>query len=71
MKDQPQFMIKIKMAEARIDHGPGYRVYFAQSGNRVVLLLLGGSKKTQQTDIKKAQSFWVDWEKGAQSEQDH
>jgi len=49
--------------EARIDHGPGYRVYFAQSGNRVVLLLLGGSKKTQQPDITKAQSFWVDWEK--------
>jgi putative addiction module killer protein len=49
--------------EARIDHGPGYRVYFSQSGNRVVLLLLGGNKKTQQTDITKAQAFWVDWQK--------
>lgn len=42
------------VSELRIDYGPGYRVYFIQKGNDLVLLLLGGSKKTQQQDIQKA-----------------
>ena len=40
--------------ELRVDHGPGYRVYYALSGRRVVLLLMGGSKRTQNADIKTA-----------------
>ena len=38
--------------ELRVDHGPGYRVYFTTEGNSVVLLLVGGSKGTQDNDIK-------------------
>jgi putative addiction module killer protein len=37
--------------ELWVDHGPGYRVYFAIEGNYLVLLLLGGDKSTQQRDI--------------------
>lgn len=38
----------------RIDYGPGYRVYFTKRGGEVVILLAGGNKRTQATDIKTA-----------------
>jgi putative addiction module killer protein len=47
--------------ELRIDHGPGYRVYFGQVGRRIVLLLCGGDKATQSKDIEQAQSYWADF----------
>ncbi|MBS9425883.1 type II toxin-antitoxin system RelE/ParE family toxin [Photorhabdus caribbeanensis] len=37
--------------ELRIDQGPGYRVYYSQVGNEIVLLLFGGDKRTQDADI--------------------
>ena len=40
--------------ELKIDFGPGYRVYYTQRGSRLVLLLAGGDKSTQQSDIKRA-----------------
>jgi putative addiction module killer protein len=43
------------VSEMRIDYGPGYRVYFTQSGREVVVLLAGGDKRTQTADIKAAQ----------------
>lgn len=47
--------------ELRIDHGPGYRVYFGRDGQKVILLLLGGSKGTQERDIAKAKEYWRDY----------
>lgn len=47
--------------ELRIDVGPGYRVYYARSGKTVVLLLCGGSKRTQYADIDRACAYWRDW----------
>ena len=47
--------------ELRIDHGPGYRVYYAQAGKKLILLLIGGDKNKQQSDINKAVGFWKDW----------
>lgn len=47
--------------ELRIAAGPGYRVYYALSGRRVVLLLGGGDKRTQTSDIDKAVSYLEDW----------
>ena len=48
--------------ELRIDYGPGYRVYYAFAGSSIVLLLLGGDKRTQQRDIETAQSYWRDYQ---------
>lgn len=49
--------------ELRIDTGPGYRVYYARAGKTVVLLLCGGSKRTQDADIRKACEYWRDWQR--------
>lgn len=42
------------VGELRIDYGPGYRVYFCRRGKVIILLLCGGTKKTQTRDIRKA-----------------
>ena len=46
--------------ELRIDFGPGYRVYVGIDGDEIILLW-GGTKKTQDDDIKKAIGFWRDY----------
>jgi putative addiction module killer protein len=46
------------VSEMKIDFGPGYRVYFAQEGRVVYLLLCGGDKSTQRADIKHAKAMW-------------
>ncbi len=49
--------------ELRIHVGPGYRVYCARYGKKVVLLLCGGDKSTQSADIKRAKAFWEEWKR--------
>lgn len=49
------------VSEMRINVGPGYRVYFAQRGNTLILLLCGGTKKSQQADIEEAKRLFADW----------
>jgi putative addiction module killer protein len=49
--------------EFRIDFGPGYRVYLGRDGERLVILLGGGSKSRQQNDIAAAQARWVDYKR--------
>lgn len=51
------------MWELRIDHGPGYRVYYARTGKRFLLLLLGADKRRQQADIEKALGYWADYQR--------
>lgn len=45
------------IGEMRIDHGPGYRIYFAKDGETVYLLLCGGDKSSQKKDIKEAKKI--------------
>jgi len=45
------------VSELRINYGPGYRVYFIKQGETVVILLAGGSKSTQQADIRQAKNL--------------
>lgn len=45
------------VSELRIDHGPGYRVYFTQRGRMLIVLLCGGDKNSQTKDIKAAKTL--------------
>jgi putative addiction module killer protein len=49
------------VCELRIDWGPGYRVYYAMIGRECVLLLCGGDKRKQSTDIKRALAYLKDY----------
>jgi putative addiction module killer protein len=42
----------------KINYSKGYRVYFKEKGGKIILLLIGGDKSTQQKDIKKAKEIW-------------
>jgi putative addiction module killer protein len=53
------------VSELRIDYGPGYRVYLQRQGNLLVLLLAGGSKRTQDADIAKAKQLAKEAHNGA------
>lgn len=45
--------------EARLQFGPGYRIYFAKDGTTILLLLTGGDKATQSKDIDRARRYWA------------
>lgn len=47
--------------ELKIYFGPGYRVYFGIDGPVLVILLCGGDKHSQRTDIEKAKRYWADY----------
>lgn len=53
--------LKQSIMELRIDHGPGYRVYFTMRGEQMVLLLAGGDKGSQEADIERAIRIASDW----------
>lgn len=50
------------VSELRIDYGPGYRVYYTQKSQRLILLLTGGDKSRQQADIEQARALAAAWE---------
>lgn len=49
------------VSELRISYGSGYRVYFLREGDRLIMLLAGGDKSTQETDIKAAHTIADTW----------
>jgi|SRR5689334_4328055 len=48
--------------ELRVDHGPGYRIYCAEDGDQLVILLCGGDKRRQKRDIETAHEYWKDYQ---------
>jgi len=48
--------------ELRVDCGPGYRIYYARARRQLILLLSGGDKRRQATDIERAVNYWQDWQ---------
>ncbi|MFC3552514.1 type II toxin-antitoxin system RelE/ParE family toxin [Lysobacter cavernae] len=54
--------LKGGVSEMKIDYGPGYRVYYTYRNQTLVLLLCGGTKSTQDQDIKLAQDIAKQWE---------
>ena len=53
------------VSELRIDYGPGYRIYYAKISISSILLLCGGTKRTQKTDIEVAEQrlkIWLSWQ---------
>ena len=54
--------------EFRIDFGPGYRIYFGKDGDRLVILLAGGTKKRQDADITAAKEYWQDYKRRKRQE---
>jgi putative addiction module killer protein len=52
------------VSELRIDHGPGYRIYFLKTGNTLIILLCGGDKSTQTKDIETAKRLAKEWRQG-------
>lgn len=51
------------VSEYKIDFGPGYRMYFGNDGERLVILVAGGTKKRQQQDIENAKSAWKEYKR--------
>ncbi|QTA91768.1 Putative addiction module killer protein domain-containing protein [Desulfonema magnum] len=49
------------VCEFRFHFGPGYRVYYGEADNAIVLLLCGGDKSWQKKNVKKAKIYWNDW----------
>ncbi|HON75618.1 MAG TPA: hypothetical protein PLQ23_10725 [Dermatophilaceae bacterium] len=52
------------VSELRIAYGPGYRVYYLQDGDQVILLLTGGDKSSQDADIRQAHQIAAEWRRG-------
>ncbi len=49
--------------ELREHSGAGFRVYFGRHGKAIVILLCGGSKRSQAGDIRAANDYWADWQR--------
>ncbi len=54
--------------ELRVDYGPGYRVYYSIEDGEIILLLIGGNKKTQTADLDKAVSYLQDFKRGQKND---
>ena len=47
--------------ERKVDHGPGYRIYFGKGKEDLIILLIGGTKKRQSQDIERAKLLWKEF----------
>ena len=51
------------VSEFKIDYGQGYRIYYGIHKDKLIVLLVGGTKRTQQADIETAKEYWNHWKK--------
>ena len=51
------------VSECKVNFGPGYRIYFGNDGERLVILLGGGTKQRQNRDIERAKRYWADYKR--------
>jgi len=51
------------IGEYKVDWGPGYRIYLAKDGPRIIVLIGGGTKKGQQRDVERAINLWKDYKR--------
>ena len=58
------------ISELRINYGPGYRVYYLRDGDKLIVLLCGGDKSTQDDDIKNARRIAKEWKETRNDDQD-
>lgn len=49
------------LSEFKVHYGPGYRIYFGKDGDKIIILVGGGTKHRQSKDIKTAKARWVDY----------
>ena len=56
------------VSELRLDFGPGYRIYFGRDGDRLVILLGGGTKRRQSADIDRAKALWREYKERKREE---
>lgn len=55
--------VGVGVEEYRMDWGPGYRLYFGRDGDRLIILLCGGTKRRQQNDIAQAHALWASYKR--------
>ena len=53
--------LKDGVFELRLVFGPGYRVYFGEDGDTIVVILCGGDKSSQVQDIERAKAYWKEY----------
>ena len=54
-------LVETGVWELRLHFGPGYRIYFGLDGGALIILLCGGDKSTQESDIRRACAYWLDY----------
>jgi putative addiction module killer protein len=56
------------LSELRLFFGPGYRVYFGEDADNIVIILCGGDKSSQNRDIENAKAYWLEYQINAKTE---
>jgi putative addiction module killer protein len=56
------------LSELRLFFGPGYRIYFGEEADNIIVILCGGDKSSQDRDIENAKAYWKEYQSRARNE---